>query len=129
MATTNAPSARSNHTCVWTTLYGMVVWGGNINNVSLLNSGARYNPNTNSWISMGVGGLPAGNVQHYRPVWANNKILYWGYVELHSWSVPSQPVGVWTKLSNLNPPQTVTGYTAVWVGDKMIIWDGSNPFL
>jgi N-acetylneuraminic acid mutarotase len=129
MATTNAPSARSNHTCVWTTLYGMVVWGGNINNVSFLNSGARYNPNTNSWISMGVGGLPAGTVQHYRPVWANNKILYWGNGELYSWSVPSQPIGVWTKLSNLNPPQTASGYLSVWTGDKMIIWGGSNTFV
>src|SRR5438876_470989 len=40
---TNAPDARAGHTAVWTGSE-MIVWGGNE-----LNTGARYNPSTDSW--------------------------------------------------------------------------------
>jgi len=46
--TANAPSARAGHTA---SLDGteMIVWGG-ANDMDVLNTGGRYNPNTDSWV-------------------------------------------------------------------------------
>src|SRR6266516_4618199 len=46
---TNAPFARYHHTPVWTGIE-MIVFGG-YNGNTALNTGGRYNPATNSWIS------------------------------------------------------------------------------
>src|SRR5262249_73279 len=48
-STTNAPTARSGHTAVWTGSQ-MIVWGGAAEG-PLLNTGGRYNPSMNSWIA------------------------------------------------------------------------------
>jgi len=45
---TNAPTARANHTAVWTGSE-MIVWGGDGNGFSHLDNGGRYNPITDSW--------------------------------------------------------------------------------
>ena len=51
-STINAPSLRKLHTAVWTG-HEMIIWGGllgDLNSGVYLNSGGRYNPDTNSWI-------------------------------------------------------------------------------
>src|SRR5262249_9123479 len=47
-STTDAPSARSAHTAVWTGSE-MIVWGGRDGQFNLLNTGGRYNPTTDTW--------------------------------------------------------------------------------
>jgi hypothetical protein len=46
--TTNAPSNRSDATAVGTGSE-MIVWGGTPDSINVLNTGGRYNPNTDSW--------------------------------------------------------------------------------
>ena len=45
---TNAPIGRFAHSVVWTGSE-MIVWGGRDQNGTPLNTGARYNPNTDTW--------------------------------------------------------------------------------
>jgi hypothetical protein len=49
-STTNAPTGRGDHTAVWTGSE-MIVWGGSSCTpvCGPLNTGGRYNPNTNTW--------------------------------------------------------------------------------
>src|SRR5437588_2966870 len=49
-STTNAPAARGRHNTVWTGSE-MIVWGGAGSGGGYLNSGARYDPSTDSWAS------------------------------------------------------------------------------
>ena len=46
-STAGAPSAREQHTAVWTGSE-MIVWGG-YDGASFLNTGGRYDPSTDTW--------------------------------------------------------------------------------
>src|SRR5690606_6473219 len=49
MSNTSAPSARFNHTAVWTGTDYMIVWGGQTDGTTSTNTGAIYNASTNTW--------------------------------------------------------------------------------
>src|SRR5262249_577685 len=56
VTTTGAPSARHNHTAVWTGSQ-MIVWGGWDGSYEL-KTGARYSPTTDSWTDLPTTGAP-----------------------------------------------------------------------
>ena len=55
---TNAPSARVDHTAIWTGSE-MIVWGGEPVH-PLSNTGGRYNPSTDSWTATSTTNAPSG---------------------------------------------------------------------
>ena len=60
-STTNAPSARGDHTAVWTGS-AMIVWGGvywDGSSWNPLNTGGRYNPSTGSWTATSTTNAPS----------------------------------------------------------------------
>jgi hypothetical protein len=54
---THSPSARTGHTAIWTGSE-MIVWGGGTGRS--FNTGARYNPSTDSWTATSTTNAPAG---------------------------------------------------------------------
>jgi N-acetylneuraminic acid mutarotase len=78
-STTNAPTARSGHTAVWTG-NEMIVWGGH-GDFDLLtyyfNTGGRYDPSTNSWTATSTVNAPDGRY-HHTAVWTGNEMMVWG---------------------------------------------------
>ena len=74
----NVPSARRNHTAVWTEAK-MVIWGGRDNNNPEVNTGARYDPNSNSWSATDVSGgnVPSARRDH-TAVWSGGQMIIWG---------------------------------------------------
>ena len=74
ISTIGAPSARSDHTAVWTGTH-MIVWGGN--DGSLANSGAIYDPITDSWQTTSVTDVPEGRSSH-TAVWTGSQMIVWG---------------------------------------------------
>jgi len=78
-STTNAPTARSGHTAVWTGSE-MIVWGGH-GDFDLLgyyfNTGGRYDPSTNSWTATSTVNAPDGRYRH-TAVWTGNEMMVWG---------------------------------------------------
>ena len=60
---TNAASARSLHTAVWTGSE-MIVWGGWQGSGMYLNTGGRYNPSTDSWTATSTTNAPAARIYH-----------------------------------------------------------------
>jgi N-acetylneuraminic acid mutarotase len=77
-STTNAPSIRLYHTAVWTGSE-MIVWGGEYCNPNCiyLNTGARYNPDTDGWVATSTINAPPGRAYH-TAVWTGSKMIAWG---------------------------------------------------
>jgi len=150
---TNAPSARSSHTAVWTGSE-MIIWGGVSGNVQLdtpgrfnsnpdgpptptptptplppLNTGARYNPDTDSWIATSTTNAPAGREGH-TAVWTGREMIVWGGTGCHLDCLLSTGgrynpgSDSWTPTNVTNSPVPRTNHTGVWSGAEMIVWGG-----
>ena len=63
-STTNAPSARRNHTAVWTGTE-MIIWGG-FNSSGVLSSGRKYTPSTDTWTATSTDQRSRGTNQSHR---------------------------------------------------------------
>jgi hypothetical protein len=72
-----APSARFNHTALWTG-GEMIVWGGGEG----LRDGARYDPRADAWTPVSITDAPAGRTQHVA-VWTGAEMLVWGGSDGH----------------------------------------------
>ena len=136
MNNTGAPDARRAHSAVWTGT-SMIVWGGGSGAdtvLSLLNTGATYNPTTNSWTPTNTVGAPAARCSH-TGVWVGSKMIVWGglgdgvspgMTPLASGGV-YDPIGnSWTGvLDGVDTPVARHLHTAISTGSKMIVWGGS----
>jgi hypothetical protein len=71
--TTNAPSARNEHTAVWTGTE-MIVWGGFIG-TGTTNTGGRYNPSTDSWMATSTTNAPTARADH-SAVWTGSEKVW-----------------------------------------------------
>ncbi|MBI1800038.1 MAG: hypothetical protein HYR71_00210 [Chloroflexi bacterium] len=107
----------------------MIIWGGStIGNV--LNSGARYNPLTDSWTPTGTGAnVPAARSGH-TAVWTGSEMMVWGgssgSANLNSGARYNPATNSWTAMSTTSAPTARSGHRAVWTGDQMIVWGGYN---
>ena len=130
MSTTDAPTGRLGHTAVWTGSE-MIVWGGfsYSSSSSPFDSGARYDPVTDSWTATERLGAPSGRHQH-SAVWTGVEMIVWG----GSRSGPSlDSGGRYDPVSNGWSPTEMTGapmaraeHSAVWTGAEMIVWGGES---
>ena len=76
-ATAGAPEERLDHTAVWTGSE-MIIWGGLALRPRIqLNSGARYNPITDTWVATTNTGAPARRWEH-TAVWTGSEMIVWG---------------------------------------------------
>jgi N-acetylneuraminic acid mutarotase len=129
-STSNAPAARSAYRAVWTG-NEMIIWGGyftDINGVHDLNTGGRYNPNTNSWAPTSTTNVPEARSAH-AAVWTGNEMIVWGGIGVHSTFFNSggrysPSTDGWITTSTIDAPETRYGHTAVWTGNEMIVWGG-----
>ena len=128
----NAPSARDFHTAVWTGTE-MIIWGGHaFDGASLyLNTGARYNPQTDTWQAVSTIGAPAGRSGH-TAVWTGTEMIVWGGYNgssyLNTGGRYNPQTDSWQSLSTTGGPTPRTGPTAVWTGTEMIVWGGYDGF-
>jgi N-acetylneuraminic acid mutarotase len=128
----NAPSARSVSGPVWTGSE-MIVWGGHFFDGSdhYLNSGGRYNPNTNTWTATSTANAPDGRSLH-TAVWTGSEMIVWGgeagldlgyYFNTGGRYDPG--TDSWTATSTVNAPDGRYRHTAVWTGNEVIVWGGT----
>lgn len=122
---TNAPTARCNHTVVWTGSK-MIVWGGY--NGTYLNTGGIYDPATNTWSPISTINAPSARMDH-TTIWTGSKMIVWGgglAPGINSGGMYDPQTDIWTPLSTINSPAPRGQHTAVWTGTEMIIWGGWN---
>ena len=148
--TTNAPFARHLHTAVWTGSE-MIVWGGLGGFVGLntgerywtppagstptptptpnFNTGARYNPDTDSWIATSTTNAPTGRDGH-TAVWTDNEMIVWGGESssgnLNTGGRYNPGADSWTPTSTTNAPEARSFHTGVWTDSEMIVWGGGS---
>jgi len=129
-ATLGAPSARGGQTAVWTGSL-MVVWGGNSATANL-DSGGRYEPGTDHWTPTSRPGGDYVRASH-TAVWTGNEMVVWGgYVPFVAFSL--QQVGArydpvtdsFAPTSTVGAPSPRYSHTAVWTGQRMIVWGGQG---
>jgi N-acetylneuraminic acid mutarotase len=129
-STMNAPEGRADFTGVWSG-DEMIVWGGSADPPSpLLNSGGRYNPNTDTWVATTIVNAPSRRYGH-TAVWSGDEMIVWGGIDF---GIPPpyfntggryNPItDSWIATSTTNAPAGRFRHTAVWSGSKMIVWGG-----
>ena len=133
---TTAPSARAAHVAVWTGSR-MVVWGGRNGN-GLLNDGALYDPVADRWNVLSLPNAPSARFGA-TAIWAGDRVIIWGGQNEQGWlnsgaqllcdtnGIPT----AWVALSTVGAPVGRTGHSAVWTGQRMLVWggQGAQPYL
>jgi N-acetylneuraminic acid mutarotase len=73
----NAPDVREQHTAIWTGS-NMIVWGGIRNSpFNRFNSGGRYYPDIDLWVSTSTTNAPSSRESH-TAVWTGSEMVVWG---------------------------------------------------
>jgi N-acetylneuraminic acid mutarotase len=124
-----APDARTQHTAVWTGTE-MIVWGGQNGNALAKNTGARFNPLTNTWTPIATAGAPSARYLH-TAIWTGTEMIVWGgwsgafaFVAFSDGARYNPQTDTWTPITAVNQPSARVGHTAVWTGTEMIVWGG-----
>ena len=132
-STIGAPSARRGHTTVWTGSE-MIVWGGYdivAGRIAVTDSGARYNPVTDTWVPTSNVGAPSGRFLH-TAVWTGSEMIVWGGGDsisaIDSGARYNPVTDRWASTSNVDAPSGRFSHTAVWTGTEVIVWGGDGDF-
>ena len=117
----------TNMSSCWVTWTGtcVVVWGysGGADNL-----GARYYPDTNTWLPMSLS--PLGSRTLFTAVWADPEVIFWGGVDVATYLKTgaryNPGTDSWTSTGVSGDAMQRAEHTAVWTGSEMIIWGGRN---
>jgi len=138
----NAPAAREAATAV-STGDRMIVWGGFRENGlvndfihrTLLADGGIYDPDANAWTAVSAIGAPAARCNH-TAVWTGSKMIVWGGFSQETFEGLTGALrtgGIYDPVANTWQPTSIVGapsaralHTAVWTGEKMIVWGGNT---
>jgi len=130
----NVPTARSEHTAVWTG-NEMIIWGGSLSGGRALADGSRYAPLSNSWSAIKPDlfkGTTLPALRGHVAVWTGSEMVVWGgnsgksFTNIGARYEPS--TGAWTSTSTINAPRPRAEASAVWTGTEMIVWGGTNSY-
>ena len=131
--TTGAPLGRSGHSAVWTG-ENMVIWGGEITFGTAMATGGRYDPATDTWAPTSMSGAPAPRA-HHTAVWTGDLMVVWGGridggpATCNCGRRYDPATDTWTPVSNSGAPPPRAYHTAVWTGNRMLVWGGHDAVL
>jgi PKD repeat protein/N-acetylneuraminic acid mutarotase len=130
-STSGAPVERVLHTAIWNGSE-MIVWGGaqTLSPWTLLASGGRYNPVTDTWIPTSTANTPDARARH-TAVWTGQEMIVWGGCTSANCLLGDNAGGrydpqadAWQATSTAHAPEARQWHTAVWTGYEMIVWGG-----
>ena len=127
-----SPAGRSLHSAVWTGSE-IIVWGGmaldGAGFLSYLDTGARYNPATDTWKATSISGAPEPRALH-TAVWTGSSMVIWGGQSPSAAGSPGSggiydpSTDTWCETSTVGAPLSRYEHTAVWSGSEMVVWGG-----
>ena len=130
MSVTNAPSARNLCTAIWTGRE-MIVWGGapaTGGGNACLNTGARYDPVSDTWHTVTTVGAPQSRLAH-TAVWTGKEMIIWGgnnySQDFNNGGRYDPATDTWKPITIVHAPAARSSMTAVWTGQEMVIWGGN----
>ncbi len=130
---TNVPSGRSHHTAIWDDVNNqMIIWGGYASPNT--NTGGRYDPTNDSWQTTDTGANVHSGRNNHTAVWddVNNQMIVWsgdigGGNATNTGGRYDSSMDSWLSTNTgSNVPEGRYWHTAIWTGNEMIIWGGSN---
>ncbi len=126
---TGAPSGRSGHTAIWTGTE-MIVWGGSTLIIGgFTNTGARYDPATDTWRPVSTTNAPSPRSNH-TAIWTGTEMIIWGGIgflgPVNTGARYDPATDTWRPMSTTNAPSPRSNHTAIWTGTEMIVWGGSD---
>jgi len=130
ISTTNAPSARTSHTIIWTGIE-YIIWGGNsAGNTIAFGDGFRYNPTTNIWTAISNTNAPSSRSTH-TAVWTGTEMIIWGGLnssntQFNNGARYNPITNTWTSMTTTGSPSARIQHSAIWTGTEMIIWGGGG---
>ena len=127
-----APSPRVEPTAVWTgqemiIFGGIEATGGGASGWVTLNTGARYNPKTDTWTPLPTEGAPS--ITAHTAVWTGTDMIVWGgrYLppnnSLNTGARYNLAENKWYPIS-VAPLAVRVYHAAVWTGSEMLVWGG-----
>ena len=144
VSSAGAPTPRFYQSAVWTGSK-MIVWGGFSRkgpgivvrirgevsqDAGAVNTGAVYDPETDTWKPMSTTHAPSPRGFH-TAVWTGTKMIVWGGndgtgsgTNLNSGGIYDPETDTWTATSATAAPTGRFGHSAVWTGSAMVIWGG-----
>jgi N-acetylneuraminic acid mutarotase len=127
---TGAPTARYEHSAVWTGSR-MIVWGGD-DFLAFRNDGFAYDPGGDSWSPIATAGAPEGRHAH-SAVWTGSSMLVWGGETNRSFPTPVSTgsqydpgTDTWDDTSLTGAPVARSYQRHVWTGTELIVWGGTD---
>jgi N-acetylneuraminic acid mutarotase len=130
-STGGSVAARAGHTAIWTG-NAAVIWGGH-DGFGVLDTGGQYDATLDMWTPVSTAGAPAARQVH-TAVWTGSDMIVWGGRTTSSNSSLGtggryQPLtDTWTDVSTSQAPQPRSAHSAVWTGNRMVIWGGSQDY-
>jgi hypothetical protein len=124
----NAPSPRHYHAAIWTGTE-MIIWGGYDDSLNVtFNTGARYNPGTDTWTPTSTNGAPVARHSIFDAVWTGAEMLVWGGyngTSPENTGARYNPTNdTWTPITTNGAPDAREAHSSVWTGTNMIVWGG-----
>mgnify|MGYP001453254427 CR=1 FL=1 len=124
-----APCDNQEGTSVWTGTQ-WIVWGGEACNdpKSYLNTGAAYDPTTDTWTALPVDGAPSPR-QGHGAVWTGSEMLIWGGIDESSSLLSDggayDPISrTWRPIVEPAGLAQVLAFVAVGFPNQMLLWGG-----
>ncbi len=132
--TTIVAIPRELHTAIWSG-NEMIIWGGADSGTNSsddsINSGAKYNPTTDSWAPTSMINAPSARRLH-SAIWTGSEMIVWGGFGTRIDNMNYQKSGgrydplldTWVATTNTNAPTGRYQHSAIWTGTDMIVWGG-----
>lgn len=119
-----APLPARCHVSVWTGTEMIVFGGQNDANlgcgISSVNTGRRYNPDSDTWLPMADAPL-GSSLSGPAAVWSGDRMIVW----FDDGGGRYDPImDLWHGVSIDNAPSGRRHHTVVWTGTRMIVWGG-----
>jgi N-acetylneuraminic acid mutarotase len=132
---TDPPQIDGGHRAAWTGEV-MAVWGGTysaptgdgagvVGGASGVQTGALYDPASDTWSPTTAAGAPSGRSRH---------VLVWSGFELIVWGGGASTGGryavaddAWTATAEAGAPAARADAHAAWTGSRLLVWSGVQP--
>jgi hypothetical protein len=125
---TSGLGVRQGYSRTWTGTELIIFGGYSQQSGSYLNTGARYNPISNSWTPMAGANLARG---YHSAVWTGTELIVWGGTgnilnRMNSGSRYNPQSNTWTDMDTNNAPASRIMGEAIWTGNRVLIYAGST---
>ena len=133
MAAAGAPAGSTGHTAVWTGSE-MIIWGGAADRDwrdAPQNTGARYDPISDSWSPMSTAGAPEARTGH-GAVWTGSEMVVWGGLTSGTSADSVKFLGTagrydpttdsWAPVASSSYYFSTLSRAVVWTGAELIFW-------